>query len=249
MLSLLNKSEIELFPHHEHTLGECMCNLYGYAAKQLISKKSDTYLISILLLKFKILFNILDLQNSKINKKWYENFKGESCSLPFEIEKFNIKKFEQILKYFDKELTLLNSIDLDNLQIYLNISNFKIRRMNYPKQNNPQIFEYYTIEKTDKFFTYLLPNDNFKLYLQQFNTVISMLNKLVIYPSCLENVDFLKINNYAEKMKNSTFLNGLFDNYSIYAKRDIIMMAEIERNQENLFDIIVQYFPRIDFER
>jgi hypothetical protein len=137
---------------------------------------------------------------------------------------------------------------LDNLQIYLNISNFKIRRINYPKQNNPQIFEYYTIEKANKFFTYLLPNDNFKLYLQQFNTVISMLNKLVTYPSCLENVDFQKINNYAEKMKKSTFLNGLFDNYSIYAKRDIIMMVEIEKNPEKLFNIIIQYFPSISFD-
>ncbi len=241
MLSLLNKSEIELFPHHEHITGECTCNLYGYLAMQILSNKSDKYLISIFLLKFKILFNILNLQNSKINKKWYENFNGESCSLPFEIEKFNIKKFESILKSFNKDLTLLNSIDLDNLQIYLPIFDFKIRRINYPKQNNPQVFEYYTIEKTGKYYTYLPPH-NIKSYLSQFNIVVSILDKLVIHPSCLENIDFKKIDEYAEKIEKSTFLNGLFDNNNnIYIKRDIQMISEIEENPEKLFEIIMQY--------
>lgn len=240
MLSILNKTELELFPYHEHVYKECTCNLYGYAAKQLLLQHPKNYdVITLFLLKFRILYDILELGQSVVDTKWFENFKGDGTDcVPFEIDLVNISKLDFLLKKMNKTLTGL-PIHNDRY-IYIRLVDYQIRRINYPKQNNPKIFEYYTMEKDmGKYYTYL-PLISMKRNVHQLNIVLSILNNLVNSPLCLQDINFEQIERTAKELIDSTFLDGILTD-NVYVKRDIKMLADIYAHPENIFYIIGLY--------
>lgn len=225
MLSLLSKTESELFPCHEHFDKDCTCNLYGYKARKLLLNYYQTQAIELFLLKFKILYNVLELNNSVIDPNWFINFVPYESSIPFEIDRIDTVKFQFLLKKMNKNQFL----PICERSLYIKVINYKIRRINYPIQNNPEFFEYYTINNNGKYYTYL-PSVKLLYHIRQFNMVLSILNQLITSRSVINEIDFNLIEIYSKKMINSTFLNGILTD-SLYVKRDIRILDDILSNK------------------
>lgn len=232
--SILNMNELDLYKYHEHHMKECDCNLYGeYIMKEM--SKNCPFKLPLFLLKFKILYNKLNLHKSSINTEWNTDI---TKSVPYEINKFNVQKFEQVLKCFDPSLTFQTCLDIDNRLLYvlLNDNDYKTVNMNYPIPTTPY-FEYIT--KNGK--TYL-PKKHIENYVHQLNTVLFILDKIITNKQVLNSIDFTVLNELAETISD-TYLNGLLSNTKDYhIVKDVAFLDALYCNSSNFTQVVKEYY-------
>lgn len=230
-------NESDLYKFHEHHMKECDCNLYGeYIMKEM--SKNCPFKLPLFLLKFKVLYNRLNLHKSNINTEWTTDI---TKSIPYEINKFNVPKFEQILKCFDPSLTFETCLDVDNklLYILLNDNDYKTVNMNYPSSTTPY-FEYVT--KGGK--TYL-PKKYISNCIHQLNTVLSILDKIITTKQVLNSIDFPTLNTLAETITD-TYLNGLLSNTKDYhIVKDVAFLDTLfdcECDSSNFTQVVKEFY-------
>jgi len=231
--------ETDLFQFHDHDTLDCNCNLYGEFMLKEMSKYCP-FKLPLFLLKFKILFNKLGLKESQINRNWKET-KGNSVCVPYELNKFNVVKFNYILKYFDSELTFENCFDLDENLLYIPIKkeNFKRVSMNYP-QSRKRYFEYYNQDKDTLFPPKYIQNDIFQL-----NLVLSILDKIIQNKNILSSINFNELNILAEQMCNCSikYLDGLLGKtHNHYIVKDATFLDLLFQNPTKSFTESVKDF-------
>lgn len=239
MLSILNMKETDLYQFHDHDFLDCNCNLYGeYMLKEM--SKFCPFKLPLFLLKFKLLYNELNLKNSEINKNWKES-KSDNVCVPYEINKFNITKLNFILKCFDLELGFENCVDADENLIYIPVKKDVCRRvhMNYP-QSQKRYFEYYNQDKDTLFPPKCIQNN-----IYQFSLVISIIDKIVQDKNILNSVNFKELNSLAEQM-NSTkikYLDGLLSKTQTHnIVKDATFLDLVYKNPSKSFTEYVQEF-------
>lgn len=227
-------NELDLYKYHEHHMKECDCNLYGeYIMKEM--SKNCPFKLPLFLLKFKVLYNKLNLHKSSINTEWKTDI---TKSVPYEINKFNVQKFEQVLKCFDNSLTFQTCLDVDNrlLYILLNDNDYKIANINYPSSTTPY-FEYVT--KGGK--TYL-PKKYIESDIHQLNTVLSILDKVITSKQILNSIDFPTLNTLANTISD-TYLNGLLSNTKDYhIVKDVAFLDSLYENDSNFTQTVKEYY-------
>lgn len=215
---------------------DCDCNLYGeYMLKEM--SKNCPFKLPLFLLKFKILYNKLKLKESKINPNW-KTYNVDGC-VPYEVDKFNINKFDTILKYFDKELTFENCYDTNENLLYIPVlkEDCKTVNMNYPKPTK-RYFEYYC--KGNQTF---LPLKDIQNNIHQFNVVVSLLDNIIQNKNILSTVNFNDLNELAEKMVDSKYLDGLLSkNQSHHILKDAVFLDEMYKNPKTNFIATVKEF-------
>lgn len=237
MLSILNMKETDLYQFHDHDIMDCECNLYGeYMLKEM--SKYCPFKLPLFLLKFKILYNQLNLKKSEINKNWKG---GECTSVPYELNKFNVVKFNHILKCFDSESSFENCFDTDENLLYIPVQKEICKRvcMNYP-QSQKKYFEYYIQDKDTLFPPKCIQNN-----IYQFNLVLSILDKLVQNKNVLNIVNFKELNQLAEQMNSAKikYLDGLLNKtQSQYIVKDAAFLDLMYKNPSKSFTECVQEF-------
>lgn len=238
MLSIVNMKEQDLFKFHQHEMKDCDCNLYGeYMLKEM--SKNCPFKLQLFLLKFKILYNKLKLKNSEINPNWKTCVIGD-C-VPYEINKFNINKFNILIKYFDKELTFENCYDSNDNLLYIPVSkeDCKTVNINYPKPTK-RYFEYYSSNQGKQT---LLPLKHVQNNIHQFNVVVALLDQIIQNKNILNTVNFDDLNELAEKMKDTKYLDGLLSkNQSYHILKDAVFLDEMYKNPNTNFITTVKEF-------
>lgn len=236
--SILNMNELDLYKYHEHHMKECDCNLYGeYIMKEM--SKNCPFKLPLFLLKFKILYNKLNLHKSSINTEWNTDI---TKSVPYEINKFNVQKFEQVLKCFDPSLTFQTCLDIDNhlLYVLLNDNDYKTVNMNYPTLSSSTLTPYFEyITKGGK--TYL-PKKHVENCVHQLNTVISILDKIITNKQVLNSIDFASLNQLAETISD-TYLNGLLSNTKDYhIVKDVAFIDSLYECDTNFTQVVKEFY-------
>ncbi len=239
MLSILNMKETDLYQFHDHDMMDCECNLYGEYILNEMSKYCP-FKLPLFLLKFKILYNQLNLKKSEMNKNW-KVAKGECTSVPYELNKFNVVKFNHILKCFDSDSSFENCFDTDENLLYIPVKKemCKLVHMNYPQSNKPY-FEYYIQDKNT-----LFPPKSIQNNIYQFNLVLSILDKLVQNKNVLNIVNFKELNQLAEQMSFAKikYLDGLLNKTQSHnIVKDAAFLDLMYKNPSKSFTECVQEF-------
>lgn len=238
MLSILNMKETDLYQFHDHDMIDCDCNLYGeYMLKEM--SKHCPFKLPLFLLKFRLLYNQLNLKNSEINKNWKTS--KECTSVPYELNKFNVVKFNHILKCFDVDSNFENCFDTNTNLLYIPVKKemCKLVHMNYP-QTTKSYFEYYNQDKDTLFPPKYIQNN-----IYQFNHVLSILDKLVQNKNVLNTVNFKELNELAEQIgfTKIKYLDGLLNKtQSQHIVKDAAFLDLMYKNPFKSFTECVQEF-------
>jgi hypothetical protein len=234
--------ETDLYQFHDHDIIDCDCNLYGeYMLKEM--SKHCPFKLPLFLLKFRLLYNQLNLKNSEINKNWKTS--KECTSVPYELNKFNVVKFNHILKCFDSDSSFENCFDTDENLLYIPVQKEICRRvhMNYP-QSQKKYFEYYIQDKDTLFPPKYIQNN-----IYQFNLVLSILDKLVQNKNVLNTVNFKELNQLAEQMSFAKikYLDGLLNKTQSHnIVKDAAFLDLLYKNPKSFTECVQEFYLNTD---
>lgn len=248
---LINTSVKDVYPYHEHTMGDCFCNIYGDSARNIIlnNEKYNPIIKFLFVLKFKMLYNELNLCNTVIHPEWFNTFEKNKelpdFSIPFEV-KINPLK----VNYFAKIQNTIN-IEDDKIKLYVpfNKLNYKVSRINYTREyTNDNEFELYSYESDGKYYTYEL-DYNSKNVIVQLKFIIQFLSNI----NSIDDVDIAKVDTILNDIKptkkqNINFLSNILQkeqklNYK--AIEEIEFLINLLENNENRYEIVKEYIQKL----
>lgn len=251
---LISTSVEQVFPHHEHIVGDCLCNIYGDTARNFIfyntGEREKMMYKFLFILKFKLLYNYFNLKENVIHSDWFKTFDkhadSSDFSVPFEVS-MNFPK----VNYFASLKTSV-CVEDGKVKMYIpfNKLDFKVTRINYTTQYmNKDEFEVYSYTVDGKHYTYELTTAC-KNLIDQLKFVIKFLSNV----TNVKDVDLRKIDEIIEETKpdkhqSTTFLSTLLQDKNVVhnrAKKDIQFLVDLEASKEP-YEMIKQHLvqPRV----
>lgn len=245
---LISESVEKVYPHHEHIVGDCLCNIYGDTARNFIfynsGEREKTMYKFLFILKFRMLYNYFNLKENVIHTDWFKTFDKHddlpNFSIPFEMN-MNFSK----VNYFGN---LKKSVCIEDgkfkLYIPFNKLDFKVTRINYSSQYmNKSEFEVYSYTVDGKHYTYELTTV-FKNLINQIKSVIKFLSNLTnINDVDLNKIDEILATVNPDKSQCINFLSTILQDKNVVqsrVKKDIKFLVDVQASNEP-YEMIKQH--------